>query len=87
MRFRANICGAVAACIALAGATLPCRATEQAMLRNGFAIDHERREPVDGGRTTRLFLTSEGNSFVDVATAEGLLPFRWRCLSTLRRRH
>jgi len=40
------------------------------VLRNGFGIDHERREPVDGGRTTRLFLTSEGNSFVDVATAD-----------------
>ena len=67
MRFRTTICSA---CTALAFAAIPCHATEQAVLRNGFGIDHERRESVDGGRTTGLFLTSEGNSFVDVATVE-----------------
>lgn len=70
MKFRSTICGVVTACMALAGAVVPCRATEQAVLRNGFAIDHERREVVDGGRTTRLFLSDEGGSFVDVATSD-----------------
>src|SRR6266404_9735607 len=69
MKFRRTTCE-VAMCAALAMATIPCHATEQAVLRNGFGIDRERREPVDGGRTTRLFLTSEGNSFGDVATAD-----------------
>jgi soluble lytic murein transglycosylase-like protein len=69
MKFRRTFCALVAG-VALAGAAVPCHATEQAVLRNGFAIDHERREVVDGGRTTRLFLTDEGSSFVDVATAD-----------------
>jgi hypothetical protein len=68
MKFRRPIWATV--CVALALAAIPCRATEQAVLRNGFGIDHERREVVDGGRTTRLFFSNQGNSFVDVATAE-----------------
>jgi hypothetical protein len=47
---------------------LPCFATEVAVLRNGFSIRHERREIV--GDTTRLYITADGASFVDVPTAE-----------------
>ncbi len=37
-------------------------------MRNGFAIRHERREVV--GDVTRLYVTADGSSFVDVPTAE-----------------
>jgi len=47
---------------------LPCFAGEVAVLRNGFSIRHERHEVV--GDTTRLYLTADGSSFVDVPTAE-----------------
>lgn len=43
-------------------------ATDIAILRNGFTIRHESRAPL--GETTRLFLTPDGSSFVDVRTAE-----------------
>jgi soluble lytic murein transglycosylase-like protein len=43
-------------------------ATDVAILRNGFTIRHESRAPL--GDTTRLFLTSDGASFVDIPTAE-----------------
>lgn len=43
-------------------------ATDIAILRNGFTIRHESRAPL--GETTRLFLTADGSSFVDVRTAE-----------------
>jgi soluble lytic murein transglycosylase-like protein len=43
-------------------------ATDIAILRNGFTIKHESRAPL--GDTTRLFLTSDGSSFVDIRTAE-----------------
>lgn len=49
-------------------AALPCFAGEVAVLRNGFSIRHERREIV--GETTRLYVTADGSSFVDVPTAE-----------------
>ncbi len=48
--------------------TLPCFAGEVAVLRNGFSIRHERREVI--GDTTRLYVTADGSSFVDVPTAE-----------------
>lgn len=47
---------------------LPCFAGEVAVLRNGFSIRHERREVV--GNTTRLYVTADGSSFVDVPTEE-----------------
>ena len=53
------------ACLAL-----PCVATEQALLRNGFAIEHERRIMLADGRITRLFLTLGDDSFVDVRTSD-----------------
>ena len=48
--------------------TLPCLATDAAVLKNGFSIKHERREVV--GDITRLYVTADGSSFVDVPTAE-----------------
>lgn len=47
---------------------LPCLASEVAVLRNGFSIRHERREIV--GDVTRLYVSADGSSFVDVPTAE-----------------
>ncbi len=52
----------------LAVAALPCFAGEVAVLKNGFSIRHERREIV--GDVTRLYVTSDGASFVDVPTGE-----------------
>src|SRR5450631_4916436 len=52
----------------LALAALPCFGGEVAVLRNGFSIRHERRERV--GDITRLYVTADGASFVDVPTAE-----------------
>ena len=49
-------------------AALPCFAGEVAVLRNGFSIRHERREVV--GDVTRLYVSADGSSFVDVPTAE-----------------
>lgn len=46
---------------------LPCLASEVAVLKNGFAIKHERREVV--GDVTRLYVSVDGSSFVDVPTA------------------
>jgi Transglycosylase SLT domain len=53
---------------ALALASLPCFAAESAVLRNGFAIRHERRVAI--GSTTRLYVNSDGSSYVDIPTAE-----------------
>ena len=52
----------------LAVAALPCFAGEVAVLRNGFSIRHERREIV--GNVTRLYVSADGSSFVDVPTVE-----------------
>ena len=52
----------------LAVAALPCFAAEIAVLRNGFSIRHQRREVV--GEVTRLYVSADGSSYVDVATAE-----------------
>jgi hypothetical protein len=54
--------------VTLAIAALPCFASEVAVLRNGFSIRHERREVV--GDVTRLYVSADGSSFVDVPTAE-----------------
>jgi hypothetical protein len=49
-------------------ATLPCIADEVAVLKNGFSITHHRREVV--GDLTRLYITTDGASFIDVPTAD-----------------
>jgi hypothetical protein len=54
--------------VILAMSALPGFAGDVAVLRNGFSIRHERREIV--GDTTRLYVTADGSSFVDVPTAE-----------------
>jgi hypothetical protein len=57
------------ALLALLGlSALPCVATEVAVLRNGFSIRHERRKVV--GDITRLYVSADGSSFVDVPTVE-----------------
>ncbi|HLW84864.1 MAG TPA: lytic transglycosylase domain-containing protein [Candidatus Sulfotelmatobacter sp.] len=48
--------------------SLPCWASEMAVLRNGFSIRHERREVIGG--ITRLYVKADGSSYVDVPTAE-----------------
>jgi soluble lytic murein transglycosylase-like protein len=52
----------------LAACALPCLAAEVAVLKNGFSIKHERREIV--GDVTRLYVTRDGSSYVDIPTAE-----------------
>jgi hypothetical protein len=49
-------------------AALPCFAGEVAVLRNGFSIKHERRQVI--GDLTRLYVSTDGSSFVDVPTTE-----------------
>jgi soluble lytic murein transglycosylase-like protein len=61
--------GAWAAAITLLALTaLPCPADDTAVLRNGFAIRHERRQVI--GTITRLYVDGSESSFVDVPTAE-----------------
>lgn len=52
----------------LAIAALPCFAAEVAVLKNGFSITHERREVIGG--ITRLYVKTDGSSYVDVPTAD-----------------
>jgi hypothetical protein len=52
----------------LSATAISASATDVATLRNGFTIRHESRAPL--GDTTRLFLTADGSSFVDVPTGE-----------------
>jgi soluble lytic murein transglycosylase-like protein len=66
--FRARLAAIASVFAILAVASLPCFAGEVAVLRNGFSIRHERREIV--GDVTRLYVTADGSSFVDVPTAE-----------------
>jgi hypothetical protein len=58
-----NVC-AVAILAILA---LPCFAAEVAVLKNGFTIQHERREIL--GDVTRLCVTADCANYVDVPTA------------------
>lgn len=45
-------------------------AADNALLRNGYAIRHERREALADGATTRLYISSSNDDFVDVRTAD-----------------
>src|SRR5690242_8726539 len=54
--------------ILLAVCYLPCFSSEVAVLKNGFSIKHERRQAV--GDVTRLYVSADGTSFVDVPTTE-----------------
>jgi hypothetical protein len=53
--------------MAIATIALPCFAGEVAVLKNGFSIKHEWREVI--GDVTRLYVSKDGSSFVDVPTA------------------
>jgi soluble lytic murein transglycosylase-like protein len=64
MKFHRNL---VVAIVGLMLTTL-CSASEYAVMRNGFALKHEKHEVV--GEITRLYLTSENSSsFVDVPSS------------------
>jgi len=54
--------------ILLGAPAASCFASDLAVLRNGFSIRHERRQVLGG--VTRLFVSADGSSFVDVPTAE-----------------
>lgn len=51
----------------LAIAALPCFAAEVAVLKNGFTIQHERRQVL--GDSTRLCISADCTNYVDVPTA------------------
>jgi len=63
-----NLNKSLAMVVLLGLGAMQASATDVATLRNGFTIRHESRAPL--GATTRLFLTADGSSFVDVPTAE-----------------
>jgi hypothetical protein len=65
MRKILHIAGIV---VVAALAALPCLAADSAVLRNGFSIRHERRQVI--GTVTRLYLSNDNSSFVDIPTAE-----------------
>ena len=65
MKKRLQIAGWIAIATWL---TIPCRAADSAILRNGFSIRHERRQII--GAVTRLFMDGDNASFVDIPTAE-----------------
>jgi soluble lytic murein transglycosylase-like protein len=52
----------------LVAMALPCPAADIAVLRNGFSIRHQRRQVI--GTITRLYVTGDESSFVDVPTEE-----------------
>ncbi|HEX8815271.1 MAG TPA: lytic transglycosylase domain-containing protein [Terriglobales bacterium] len=54
--------------VAIAVLTAYLHAADIATLSNGFSIRHERRQVI--GPTTRLFVDANGDSYVDVPTAD-----------------
>jgi len=68
MKKAIQIGGWAAVVTLLALTALPCPAADSAVLRNGFAIRHERRQVI--GTITRLYVNGDDSSFVDVLTAE-----------------
>ncbi len=57
---------AIFAIVTLAAA--PLFASQDAVLRNGFSIRHERRAVI--GAVTRLYVNAEGSSYIDIPTDE-----------------
>lgn len=47
---------------------LPCFAGEVAILKNGFSIQHKRREVI--GEITRLYTSADGSNFIDIQTED-----------------
>src|SRR5437879_5472990 len=68
MRATMQIGGWAAAIVLIALMALPCPAADSAVLRNGFSIRHERRQII--GTITRLYVSADNSSFVDIPTAE-----------------
>jgi soluble lytic murein transglycosylase-like protein len=67
MRSKSSL-GVLGIIAVLAVTALPCFAGELAVLKNGFSIQHERREVI--GDITRLYTNANGSSYVDVPTSE-----------------
>jgi soluble lytic murein transglycosylase-like protein len=45
-------------------------AADNALLRNGFSIRHERREILQDGATTRLYVSADKSDFIDVRSSD-----------------
>jgi soluble lytic murein transglycosylase-like protein len=58
--------GVLMAALALISAS--CSASDNAVLRNGFSILHQRRQTI--GDVTRLYIEGDQSSFVDIPTAD-----------------
>ena len=54
--------------LAVLALSLGSQATDLAVLSNGFAIRHERREVI--GQVTRLYVDAKGDSYVDVPSEQ-----------------
>jgi soluble lytic murein transglycosylase-like protein len=54
--------------LAIMAWAVPSFASQDAVLRNGFSIRHERRTVI--GTVTRLFVNADGSSFVDIPTEQ-----------------
>jgi soluble lytic murein transglycosylase-like protein len=54
--------------IVVALAAAPSFASQDAVLRNGFSIRHERRSVI--GTVTRLYVNADGSSYIDIPTGE-----------------
>jgi hypothetical protein len=62
------MCNRFLGVIGMLGLSLGLHATDVAVLNNGFSIRHERREVT--GPVTRLYVNTDGSSYVDVPTSE-----------------
>src|SRR3982074_983224 len=58
----------IASLAILALSATPSFAGQDAVLRNGFSIRHERRAVI--GTVTRLYVNADGSSFIDIPTGE-----------------
>ncbi len=56
------------ASFAIIASATPSFATQDAVLRNGFSIRHERRTVI--GTVTRLYVNADGSSYVDIPTEQ-----------------
>ncbi len=68
MSRRIQFVAETAAILVCAMAALPSFAANSAVLRNGFSIRYERKQ--DMGLITRLYVSTDESSFVDVPTGE-----------------
>jgi soluble lytic murein transglycosylase-like protein len=66
--FRKLAFALIASLTLMALAAAPSFASQDAVLRNGFSIRHERRAII--GAVTRLYVNADGSSYVDIPTDE-----------------